>query len=334
MNETSRPLVSFVLVAYRQEQFIRAAVEAAFRQSYSPLEIILSDDCSPDNTFKIMQEMAGAYQGPHQVRLNRNERNLGLGGHINRCMDLARGELIVGAAGDDISLPHRTEATVAAWIKSNRKACSIYADAITINEQGQELGWKVQHKPEAYRGDVLRLCRKGKVGVPGCTHAWHRSVFEHFGPLNPDIFFEDGVIPLRSRLLGEVEYIPETLVQYRVWNGSIAKPYQKADTVERYKESRAAGARQLMAVYRQWRSDFGKAPAAPAGHAALVNAMNSKAEFSWAMQQPGFQSRFVAFLKALRHPTNVPHLLHWYPICASSTVYAAWIRRRKVRRNA
>ena len=125
MTETNAPLVSFVIIAWRQEPFIRAAVEGAFQQTYSPLEIILSDDCSPDGTFDIMREMAESYRGPHQVRLNHNERNLGLGGHVNRCMELVRGELVVVAAGDDISVPRRTETLVKAWLDSGQGALDL-----------------------------------------------------------------------------------------------------------------------------------------------------------------------------------------------------------------
>jgi GT2 family glycosyltransferase len=331
MTETTQPLVSFVMLAYRQERFVRAAVEGAFQQTYSPLEIILSDDCSPDRTFEVMQEMAASYRGPHQVRLNRNPQNLGLSGHINRCMEMARGELIVAAAADDISVPHRTEANVRAWLASGRKARSIYSDADTIDEEGRDFGVMIQREPAPYQNDILRLCRKGKVGVSGCAHAWHRSIFDHFGPINTDILYEDGVLPLRSRLLGTVEYIPEPLVHYRMWGGSITQPHQKMESVERFKEQRAASAKQMMAVYRQWRSDFAKSPKSPAGHAALVSAMNSKAEFMWAMQQPGFGFRRAAFLRAMRHPSNWSHLLHWYPICAFSPIYDRWIRVRKLR---
>jgi glycosyltransferase involved in cell wall biosynthesis len=45
-----RPLISFMLFAYNQEHYIRRAVEAAMAQTYSPLEIILSDDASSDGT--------------------------------------------------------------------------------------------------------------------------------------------------------------------------------------------------------------------------------------------------------------------------------------------
>ena len=68
----NKPLVTFIVISYNQEAFIRDGVEGAFSQTYSPLEIVLSDDCSRDRTFEIMQELAAAYRGPHRVILNRN----------------------------------------------------------------------------------------------------------------------------------------------------------------------------------------------------------------------------------------------------------------------
>ena len=43
---TGRPLVTFYVIAYNQSRFVREAVESALAQTYSPLEILLSDDCS------------------------------------------------------------------------------------------------------------------------------------------------------------------------------------------------------------------------------------------------------------------------------------------------
>ncbi|MDP2083917.1 MAG: glycosyltransferase family A protein [Gemmobacter sp.] len=103
-----RPLVTFALFAYNQENYIREAVEGAFSQTYSPLEIILSDDCSSDRTFEIMEEMAREYQGPHLLKVRTASKNAGIGAHVNLVAGLSQGEIIVFAAGDDVSLPHRT----------------------------------------------------------------------------------------------------------------------------------------------------------------------------------------------------------------------------------
>jgi len=103
-----RPLVTFAVFAYNQEKYIREAVEGAFAQTYSPLEIILSDDCSSDRTFEIMDEMAMRYCGPHLVKVRRGQTNLGTLGHVLTVSRQSRGKLIVVAAGDDISIPGRT----------------------------------------------------------------------------------------------------------------------------------------------------------------------------------------------------------------------------------
>ena len=105
---SDKPLVTFAVIAYNQERFIREAVEGAFAQTYSPLEIILSDDGSSDKTFDVMQALVAKYDGPHHVMLNRNSKNLGLAGHVNHIMERATGDIIVLAAGDDISRPERT----------------------------------------------------------------------------------------------------------------------------------------------------------------------------------------------------------------------------------
>ena len=114
----ARPLVTFALFAYNQEQYIREAVEGAFSQTYEPLEIILSDDCSSDRTFEIMQEMAAAYEGQHEVRMRRNPFNLGTALHVQSAFEISTGQLFVVAAGDDISTENRVSVLVDAWISA------------------------------------------------------------------------------------------------------------------------------------------------------------------------------------------------------------------------
>ncbi len=52
----SKPLVTFMLRTYNHERFIREAVRSALTQTYSPLQVVISDDCSQDRTFEIIQE--------------------------------------------------------------------------------------------------------------------------------------------------------------------------------------------------------------------------------------------------------------------------------------
>lgn len=217
---SSAPKVAFVLFAYNQERFIREACEAALAQTWQPLDIILSDDGSTDGTFAIMQEVAASYRGPHGVRLNRNEKNLGLIGHVNRLMELTDADFIVVAAGDDVSLPRRTELLVDAWLQSGRAARSVHSAVTRIDAAGRALGeWSppvtdAHPSPASHLGD-MRL-------VIGASHAWSREVFDTFGPITHARAYEDLVIAFRSMLLGELRYVAQPLVRYRVGIGNLS----------------------------------------------------------------------------------------------------------------
>lgn len=213
MNE-EKPLITFALFAYNQEKYIRDAVEGALSQTYSPLQIILSDDCSPDSTFAIMKQMAAAYIGPHEILLNRNDPNLGLAEHINHVMTLAKGELIVVAAGDDISLPERTELITYEWLITGKSSKSIHSAYIEMDGDGNPLQIKQSRNFENF--DDVRRCIVDSTNVLGATQAWACELFTVFGPLRSDVIHEDCAIPLRAMLIGKVSYIEKPLVNYRI----------------------------------------------------------------------------------------------------------------------
>lgn len=218
---TLNPLITFALVAYNQEEFIRDAVTGALAQTYQPLEIILSDDGSSDRTFSIMEEMAAAYTGPNKIILNRNVRNLGTGAHINRIMELSSGELIVIAAGDDISFPERTKTIVKLWEGSGRPKCSIYSAYRAIDEHGTVICPDEQVPLPAYVNHIDRMMEEACPGVVGATHAWHRDLFAKFGPLPGDLMVEDRAISARALLCDGIYYIKEPLACYRKVLGTV-----------------------------------------------------------------------------------------------------------------
>ena len=207
-----RPLVTFALFAYNQEQYIREAVEGAFSQTYEPLEIILSDDFSSDRTFEIMQEMAREYRGPHIVKVRQSSRNRRLAGHINEVSATASGKIIVLAAGDDISLPERTNAHAAVYAQwpSTFAVCSNYfvmtAPVIALPQQ-TERGIReftlVQH-----------LSNVGGWGL-GATYSYRKRCFDWPQKIPESIETEDRVLPTRAAVLGRVSYLNAKLVRYR-----------------------------------------------------------------------------------------------------------------------
>lgn len=237
---TSRPLVTLALIAYNQEQFIGEAITSALAQDYSPLEIVFSDDCSTDETWAMMQKAAGEYSGPHAIVLNRNPVNLHIGGHVNKVNQLARGELVVVAAGDDISVPHRVSTLVDAWLASGKKAGVLHSACTLITEEGEAM--RQFGCPCLAQLASLEQAARHPAFVIGATEAWSKAIFNRFGDLRRDMVHEDHALGFRS-LLAEmpIVYVDQPLVSYRqgsgistVYGSSHVGPKDRQTMLKRY----------------------------------------------------------------------------------------------------
>jgi glycosyltransferase involved in cell wall biosynthesis len=233
-NLPENPLVTFALFAYNQERFIREAVEGAFWQTYSPLEIILSDDCSTDSTFYIMEKMKKKYSGQNIIVLNRTNFNKGIVGHFNEVFLLARGDIIVVAAGDDVSLPDRVEKTCDIFIK-NTDVFSVSMETIPMDAKGRHIlsSYGKGKEGEFCLNDYFSI---GKLPKNGASRAYKKVVFDSFGPLDPEVEVEDTPMVFRALLLGKVFHSKEFGIFYRLISGSLSSGH---------------GFRRRMNVYRQ-----------------------------------------------------------------------------------
>lgn len=204
------PLVTMILIAYNQQDFVDKAIDGALAQDYGNLEIILSDDCSEDTTFARMQARAENYSGPHRIRLNCNERNLGIIGHVNCVAEMASGELIVAAAGDDVSLPGRVSETVALWRKHEYKPDLLYFNYDSFGASSDK--YIVNRSDEL----ILSQIKNGGSKVFGASAAWTKRIFNVFGPMPLYGLWEDKVLSFRAAILGGICYNDIPVIRYRM----------------------------------------------------------------------------------------------------------------------
>ena len=83
---------------------MRDAIDSVLAQTYPNLEYIISDDCSTDDTWKIISQ----YTDP-RIRASRNEKNLREYANRNKAIDMAIGKYLIFIDGDDIVFPHGIE---------------------------------------------------------------------------------------------------------------------------------------------------------------------------------------------------------------------------------
>lgn len=241
-----RPLVTFALFAYNQAKYIPEAVEGAFSQTYSPLEIILSDDCSSDRTFEIMEEMARAYQGPHVVKVRRGSVNLNIGAHVSSVFDIVGGDIIVVAAGDDISAPERTSVIVAAAL--------LNPDAMAFCSAYRILGSDVVCPADP--PETLTALLSRKKWLHGATAAYRLQLHQAFPRMKANVRNEDEVYALRALLLGKLISVSRRpLVSYRTTVGVSAENFRPYDP-RVFKKASLVELKYRTNLIRQWSRDL------------------------------------------------------------------------------
>lgn len=241
---------SYVLLAYNQQDYIAEAVSAALAQEGPPLEIILSDDCSTDRTFEIMQETASDYRGPHQVVLNRNSKNIGVVAHIRKANTMCSGEILIAASGDDISLPDRSRRIIQVFEETD--AWLVHSHADCIDRAGKDVP-ATYLSADLVRGADLKTIATSHGLYLGATAAIHRKMFTKYGYVNNPRAYEDLVYGFRAALEGGVQFIDRPLVRYRVGSGiSTSLLHADADGMRKAEIRRL---RSLLAVLAQRRRD-------------------------------------------------------------------------------
>jgi len=254
-----KPLVSLTIICYKAEQFVKEAVEGALSQTYSPLEIIFSDDCSPDGTFDIICEAVKDYKGPHKIVLNRNEQNMGIGAHVSKVwLEIATGDWIVVSAGDDVSLPHRIETLMA---HAGDHVGAIHHQVIAIDQHSNNIpkydkvfANEVIRETEGYEDAILKnKCLKG------ATMCLNRKMLRHYGPMNKDVVNEDNILAYRARHFGEVLFLDAGLMKYRLHENSMGEKF-RGDSITKFRTRILTQALWGAAIGRQVLTDSDKIP--------------------------------------------------------------------------
>lgn len=300
----SDPSLSYLLLTYNQRETVKAAVQSALAQNVQPMEIIISDDCSADDTFAEAKSAVANYQGPHRIILNRNPKNLGLIGNLDKAHELCSGDVIIAAAGDDISHPQRSQRILETFVTQDPLLVCSYANV--IDQYGDAVPGNF--KTALYYRDNwdLKRAARSKSLYIGATGAWRRSLYTDHGPIDP-ASYEDLVLGFRAALLNRVATIREELVQYRLGTGIVGSDGFDTNTTA-FETRRIGGFMALQAIMRQRIQDakhFGLKEQSPI--LRILQREQIRAELGLAF----YRDRKGAFRRhSLRHPILGLHTMH------------------------
>ena len=246
----NNPLVSVVLATYNGELFIEEQIKSILQQTYSPIELIIVDDASTDNTLSILHQ----FEATHScIRLFTSERNLGYIKNFEKGMLLATGEYIALSDQDDIwevgKLCRLMEET------GNHEL--IYSDSLLIDENGNSMNKKLSDIKQLLDFDDC-LCYTIGGSVPGHAMLISQHLIRHCYPF-PSEIPHDYWIGFVATLRGTMKYIPETLVRYRQHHqnmvGVPGSPYRQSRK-NRDNETEAAIKCRIRLLYEKCPADL------------------------------------------------------------------------------
>lgn len=149
------PLVSIITATYNSEKFIAQTIQAIQQQTYTNWELLITDDCSQDNTISIIKE----YQkSDNRIFLFRLEKNAGAGIARNNSIQKAKGRFIAFCDSDDIWLSNKLEKQVDFMLTNNLPFT--YGAYQKMNEKGEK-GTIFYPPQEISYQDLLKTCSIG-----------------------------------------------------------------------------------------------------------------------------------------------------------------------------
>ncbi len=154
-------LVSIIMPTYNSSQFVADSIESILAQTYKNWELIITDDCSTDNTREILETYAA--KDPRIV-LQLSDVNGGAGVSRNRSIALARGQYISFCDSDDRWLPKKLELQLEFMKAKNVALC--FAPYYSCDENSQYLGYI--SAPE--RVSLFGMMCDNKIGFLTCIY--------------------------------------------------------------------------------------------------------------------------------------------------------------------
>jgi hypothetical protein len=257
MTMSAAPSVSVILLTYNQEAFVAEALRSWLAQDHLGFELVLADDASTDRTREIIDAALAAHPHPH-VRVVHCHRpaNVGVLANINAAMAACTGDVIVAAAGDDISEPSR--ARMAAEIFAADPTIQVVVtNCQKIDAAGQNLGHpSLRHRAGRYAYALSDRDIYARSPVCGASAAYRASLFRDFGPMQPGSHGEDNCFWVRGLLRGAVYYDRRPLVGWRQHGANLSNYSEGGFTTPESRQRHLRWMRAHEQMTPQWERDI------------------------------------------------------------------------------
>ena len=207
-----RPWASVVVNNYNYGRFLGQAIDSALAQSYAPLEVVVVDDGSTDESRQVI-----ASYGDRIIPILKE--NGGQGSALNAGFAAARGEVVVFLDSDDLLLPTAVERAIPLF--DDARVVKVYWQLWEIDQNSRLLGERIPRGalPQGdFRRKVLRYGPSAIAESPTSGNAWSRRFLERVLPMPEEEFRinSDCYLSTLAPIYGSVRALRKPQSHYRV----------------------------------------------------------------------------------------------------------------------
>ena len=222
------PKISVVIPTYNRAAYLDAAIASVLAQRGADFEIIVSDNCSQDDTAAVVSK----YLADSRVHYYRNEENIGMVRNWRKAVfEDARGDWFVLLSDDDYLVDPDYLAKASRLIENNPSVVVVYAEGYMLNESTGEQKSIVLPFEGVVKGVDVFLSR-GTIkpqDLTLCNIVFNRAMAKTLNAFsNPANIFCDSELFLKLTLMGDVGVVKGPVSVYRFHPGNLMKSVNKS----------------------------------------------------------------------------------------------------------
>jgi len=233
MNET--PFISICIPVYNGARYLAESIDSALSQTYPNFEIIVIDDRSSDDSWKIIQDFA---KRSNKIRAFQNKKNLGLVGNWNACIAKAEGTWIKFLFQDDTMVSSCIHDMITCAMKSQKEFIVCEREFLieeNASETIKEYYLRKVNRLESIHpeggiipstqicADVSKFLNVNFIGEP-CSYLFKKKMTQQYGPFNAQLDqLCDYEFAARMGVNLGIFYTPKRLVHFRVHGSSTSE---------------------------------------------------------------------------------------------------------------
>ncbi len=221
-------LATVVLPTYNGSKYIKEMLDSLERQTYSNMEVIVSDDCSKDNTVSIIETWIEQQKRNNKYILLKNKRNRGLVQNLRSAMPYICGKYLFLADQDDIWKENKVEIQVN-YFEKHEKCILNFCDRSIIWNGKIVISSEARNKnlfdPVVENTEYV-LNHPGRYGANMIAIRNAENCCRDILDISDNIVEHDTFITAMASMYGTVDFIRLPLVQYRIHHNNLSGNYR------------------------------------------------------------------------------------------------------------